>query len=169
MRPHPSAFGLPNAEEAYKANFMKQPGFQAAEPQPLETNRSRRARSYHRPGRLLLVAFLLLLAFVGFVAFGVGIVQMMRSDDPQWGWLALGGVGLFTLTRIAVFFLSSTLTCPLCHGTVMHERRCRKHEKAFRLKPLSYRASAVIALLTTATFRCMYCGTAYRLRRSSRD
>lgn len=148
---------------------MKQPGFQAAEPQPLETNRSRRARSYHRPGRVLLVAFLLLLAFVGFVAFGIGVVQMTRSDDPQWGWLALGGLGLFTLSRITVFFLASSLTCPLCHGTLMHERRCRKHEKAFRLKPLSYRASAVISLLTTTTFRCMYCGTAYRLRRSSRD
>lgn len=148
---------------------MKQPGFQAAEPQPLETNRSRRARSYYRPGRLLLVAFLLLLAFVGFVAFGVGIVQMLGSDDPQWGWLALGGVGLFTLSRITVFFLASSLTCPLCHGTVMHERRCRKHEKAFRLWPLSHRASAVLSLLTTASFRCMYCGTAFRLRRSARD
>ncbi len=155
--------------ELIKMAIMKQPGFQAAEPQPLESNRTRQARSYHRPGRLLLVAFLLLLAFIGFAALIIGIVQMLFSEASTWGWLALAGVGLFTVTRVAVFLLSASLTCPLCHGTVMHERRCRKHEKAFRLWPLSYRASAVLSLFTTASFRCMYCGTAYRLRRSMRE
>jgi predicted RNA-binding Zn-ribbon protein involved in translation (DUF1610 family) len=148
---------------------MKQPGFQASEPKPIEITRTRRARGYHRPGRLLLVALLLLLAFLSFLAVIAGVAMMFVTDVREWGWLALAGLGLFALSRAAVFMLASALNCPLCHGTVMHEKRCRKHDDAFRLWPLSYRASAVLSLLFTASFRCMYCGTAWRLRRTTRD
>jgi hypothetical protein len=148
---------------------MKQPGFQASDPQPIESNRVRRARGYHRPRRLLLVALLLVLAFAGAVGFIWGVAAMLLTDVRDWGWLALAGLGVFVLARIAVFVLASALSCPLCHGTVMHEKRCRKHEDAFRLGPLSYRASAVLSLLFTGSFRCMYCGTLWRLRRTSRE
>ncbi len=148
---------------------MKQPGFQAAEPQPNETSRTRRARGYHRPGRLLLVALLLVLAFAGAVGFIWSVAAMLLTDVREWGWLALAGLGVFALARISVFVLASALNCPLCHGTVMHEKRCHKHADAFRLRPLSYRASAVLSLLFTGCFHCMYCGTLWRLRRTSRE
>ncbi len=148
---------------------MKQPGFQASEPQPLETSRTRRARGYHRPGRLLLVALLLVLALLGSLAFLCGVAAMMLTGVREWGWLALAGLGVFAVSRVAVFALAAALNCPLCHGTVMNEKRCRKHDNAFRLWPLSYRASAVISLLFTGTFRCMYCGTQWRLKRTSRE
>ncbi|MCX6857656.1 MAG: hypothetical protein NTV80_22450 [Verrucomicrobia bacterium] len=147
---------------------MKQPGFQASEPKPLEAPRTRSARGYHRPGRLLQVAILLTLAFFGSLAFLTGAAGLALTNEPMWGWLALGGLGTFTLCRVAVFVLSKTLTCPLCHGTVMHEKRCHKHANAFRIWPLSYRASAVISILFTAGFRCMYCGTPWKLQRTSR-
>ena len=118
---------------------MKQPGFQASDPQPLESSRVRRARGYHRPGRLLLVALLLVLAFAGAVGFIWGVAAMLLTDDRERGWLALAGLGVFVLARVAVFMLASALSCPLCHGTVMLEKRCRKHEDAFRLGPLSHR------------------------------
>jgi len=148
---------------------MKHPGFQAAEPKPLEAPRVRSARGYHRPGRLLLVAVLLLLAFCGALAFVTGVGGLVLTDEKLWGWLALAGLGLFTVSRVTVFIMAKVLTCPLCHGTVMHEKRCHKHANAFRLWPFTFRASAVIALLTTGSFRCMYCGTPWRLRRTSRD
>jgi hypothetical protein len=148
---------------------MKQPGFQASEPKPLETSRTRRARGYHRPGRLLIVALLLALSYLSLFAVAGGLAGMVMTGAKSWGWLGLAGLGIFVLARFSVFMLSSALNCPLCHGPVMHERRCRKHEHAFRLWPLSYRASAVVSLIFTAGFRCMYCGTAWRLRRTSRD
>ncbi len=72
---------------------MKQPGFQASEPQPLETSRTRRARGYHRLGRLLLVALLLLLALIGCLAFLAGVGTMMLTGLREWHWLALAGTG----------------------------------------------------------------------------
>ena len=146
---------------------MKQPGFQASEPQPLETSRTRRARGYHRLGRLLLVALLLLLALIGCLASLAGVGTMMPTGLREWHWLALAGLGVFAASRVAVFALAAALNCPLCHGTVMNEKRCRKHDNAFRLWPLTYRASAVISLLFTGTFRRMYCGTQWRLKRTS--
>ncbi len=125
----------------------------------------RRPRGFHRPGRLVVVALLLLVAMGGFATFGFGVVEMMHLGEPTWGWVALGGMAVFALARLGVFLLSRSLTCPLCHGPVMQERRCRKHADAFRLWPLSYRASAVLALLCTAAFRCMYCGTGFRMRK----
>lgn len=148
---------------------MKKPGFEAADPQPIEAPRTRRARAFHRRGRLVLVALLLVLAFVGFIAFALGVVEMLRTQNRDWGWVALTGLGIFVLTRLVVFVLAGTLSCPLCHGTVMHEKRCHKHRDALRIGPLSYRASAVLSLLFTGTFRCIYCGTPWRLRRSTRD
>jgi hypothetical protein len=153
---------------SFTYGVMKQPGFQASEPKPLEAPRIRSARGYHRLGRLLQVVLLLTLAFFGSLAFLIGAAGLMLTEKPLWGWLALGGLGTFTVCRVSVFVLSKTLTCPLCHGTVMHEKRCRKHANAFRIWPLSYRASAVISILFTASFRCMYCGTPWRLQRTSR-
>lgn len=139
--------------------------FRAADPVPLDATRVRKSRGYNRPGRLFLVASLLLIAFVGFITFLVSCVQLFRTEDAFWGWVGLVGLGTFASTRILVFILARSLTCSLCHGTVMHEKRCRKHADAFRLWPLTHRGSAVVSLICTWTFRCMYCGTPYRLKK----
>jgi hypothetical protein len=148
---------------------MKDPGFRPAEPRPREESRERRVRHFPHSARLLVVALLLFLAFVGFLAFVAGAVGMMATRLPEWGWLALGGLGVVVITRVVVFIIGDLLTCPLCHGAVMRQRRCHKHADALRLWPLSHRACAVLSLLTTFGFRCMYCGTAYRLGKRQRN
>ncbi len=115
--------------------------------------------------KLFLVAVLMFAAFLGFLAFVVGVIGMAATQARVWGVPALAGLGTFAFSRGVVFLLADSLNCPLCHGAVMKERRCRKHQDAFRLWPLSYRASAVLSLLVTFGFRCMYCGTSYRLGR----
>lgn len=144
---------------------MKDPGFRPAEPRPREESRERRVRHFPHSARLLIVALLLFLAFVGFLAFLGGAVGMVMTRLPGWGWLALGGLASVAIIRVLVFIIGDELTCPLCHGAVMRHRHCHKHVDAFRLWPLSHRASAVLSLLTTFGFRCMYCGTAFRLGR----
>jgi hypothetical protein len=148
---------------------MKDPGFQPAEPRPIEAPRERRARHFPRSGRLFVVALLMLVAFAGGLAFVLGVSGLLMTQNRDWGWLALGGLGVVVIARGIVFIISDALHCPLCHGAVMRERRCHKHADAFRLWPLSHRASAVLSLLTTFGFRCMYCGTAFRLGRRSRN
>ncbi len=139
--------------------------FQAAEPIPLVAPRVRRARHHPRAGRVLIVSFLLILSWLGLGLFMAGAVCMWRTGGSLEGWVALGGLLLFALGRMAGFVLGRHLNCVLCHGSVLHEKRCHKHAEAFRITPLSYRTSAVVSLMCTGGFRCMYCGTPYRLRK----
>lgn len=139
--------------------------FQAAEPQPLIHNRVQRHRHYPRAARVLIVALLLGISWAGIVLFLTSLGIMWQSGEQVHGWFALGGLGLFALGRAAAFVLGRHLNCSLCHGPVLHEKNCHKHVDAFRILPLSYRNSTVVSLLGTGKFRCMYCGTPYRLRR----
>lgn len=87
-------------------------------------------------------------------------------------WARLSVVSLVTLCISLVVSLSISLTrhCPLCHGTPLHSRHCPKHRLASRWPFFTYRATVVIRILTTLSFRCMYCGTPFRLfKRSSRS
>jgi hypothetical protein len=81
------------------------------------------------------------------------------------GVLALSGLLVMAGCRLAAFGLSRSLRCALCHNPVMSEKRCQKHRDARRLPLLSHRAWAVACVLATGTFRCIYCGTPYRLRK----
>ena len=139
--------------------------FQAAEPVPLETSRVRKARQYPRPGRIWMVSLVLALSWIGLMTFVVSGCLLLGQGAAHYGWLALSGLGLFVGMRVVGFLFAQRLHCTLCHGTVLQEKRCHKHAEAQRIPPLSYRSSAVLSVLFTGTFRCMYCGTPYRLRK----
>lgn len=139
--------------------------FQAAEPQPLVRAKTRRARHHPRPGRVVSVSLLLMLSWLGLGTFAAYAFSLWRTGDSLAGWLALGGLVIFTLGRVSSFILGRHLNCTLCHGPVLHEKRCHKHAEAFKIAPLSYRTSAVASILSTGSFRCMYCGTPYRLKK----
>lgn len=127
------------------------------------TNRVRRARAFHRPVRLWIVSLLLVIAFVAFSGFLALAVAIPLTGDRLVGVASLVSLVVFITARISAFILSSRLHCGLCHGTVLSEKKCRKHVDAVRIRPLSYRATAAVSALITLSFRCMYCGTPYRL------
>jgi len=149
-----------NNDKMTKTSFPVVPA-----PSTTESMRARRSRHFQRPGRMLLVALLLGIAFVAFSVFAVGSVTLILSDHHESGIAALVGLSVFGIARLLAFLLSRSLTCPLCHGPVMHEKRCHKHSEAQRLPMMSYRGTVVLAVLFTLGFRCMYCGTPYRLRK----
>lgn len=130
-----------------------------------EMVRVRRARAFNRPGRMIVVTLLLLAAFFGFGAFLWTTGAMLWTGDRSLGTYALAGLALCGIGRFLVFVLSRSLSCTLCYGPVMQEKGCRKHRDAQRLPLLSYRASTALAVATTGHFRCMYCGTPFRLRK----
>lgn len=110
-----------------------------------------------------LASLLLLIAFLGFAGFGVLGVALAATGNRWLGVLSLASLGIFLVSRGLAFVLCRDLHCPLCHGTVLSEKRCRKHARAHRLPPLSFRATAALSALSTLAFRCMYCGTRFRL------
>lgn len=127
----------------------------------------RRTRVFSSPVRLILGSFLLLVAFVSFLGFvwfsGTLLINGNRAD----GILALGLLAVFGMSRLLAFLNNEKLHCSLCHGTILHEKRCRKHADAVRIPGLSYRAATAASVLCTGAFRCMYCGTTYRLHKKS--
>jgi hypothetical protein len=106
--------------------------------------------------------FLAFWAFAGFLWFGG---QLLLTGERLYGFLALGSLAIFLLARAGAFLNNRYLTCTLCHGPLLHEKSCRKHADATRIPGLSHRAATVVRVLCTGGYRCMYCGSSYRLRR----
>ncbi len=102
------------------------------------------------------------MAMLGFILSGL---KMWLTGTREWGVYALVCIGTFVFARLTAAWHTHRLTCPLCHGTVLHEKRCHKHRDAQKLPLIGYRATAVLSLLCTARFSCMYCGTLFRLKK----
>lgn len=132
--------------------------------QPTDTAaRVRRSRAFHRPWRIWFVSLLLALSFVSFCGF-IGLAAALPVTGSRLiGVGSLLCLALFIASRLGAFVLSSHLHCGLCRGAVMSEKGCRKHVDAVRIRPLSHRATAVLSVLFTLSFKCMYCGTRFRL------
>jgi hypothetical protein len=127
--------------------------------------RARRARRHPRAGAVLFGSCALFVAFIAFMGFAWKTGEMLLTGDRQHGLWALGLLAVFGFARLLAFVNNDALTCSLCHGTILHEKRCRKHAEATRIPGLSHRAATVVAVLCTGSFRCMYCGTPYRLKK----
>jgi hypothetical protein len=91
--------------------------------------------------------------------------ELILSGERTHGYAALASLLGFGLARLLAFLNNRHLNCNLCHGTILHEKRCRKHAKAARIPGLSHRAATVVKVLSTGAFRCMYCGTLYRIKK----
>jgi hypothetical protein len=130
---------------------------------PDSRTRERRSRAFHRPWRIWIVSLLLTLSFVSFCAFIALAVALPVTGSRMIGVGSLACLALFIASRLSAFVLSGRLHCGLCHGAVMTETGCRKHADAVRVRPLSYRATAVLGVLLTLSFKCMYCGMRFRL------
>lgn len=115
------------------------------------------------------LAFLCLFSVSTWVSFIWGLYAGMRlllnTADRSWERPILISSILFAVSLLLSLYLSAITRCPLCHGTPFVEKRCRKHKLAFRLPGFTYRASAIIHLITRGFFRCMYCSTPYRFGR----
>lgn len=125
--------------------------------------RVRRCRHHPRPWKVVCGASLLMLAFLAFITFAWFGGELLLKGDPQKGVYSLVALAVFGMARVLAFLNNRHLTCTLCHGTLLHEKRCLKHAEATRIPGLSYRAATVLSALCTGGFRCMYCGTPYRL------
>ena len=111
------------------------------------------------------IAFIRLLALGALVCFGYFFVKLMLTREAELGYYALGFLGLFVTLRLVAFVKAHHLNCPLCHGTVLQANTCHKHRDAHRIPVIGYVWTAILDVLLKAHFRCMYCGTPYRLRK----
>lgn len=69
---------------------------------------------------------------------------------------------------IVSYFKRRKATCPLCKCTPFLDNFARKHQKAFRTRPLNYGTTAVFNAVLTQRWRCMYCGTRFDILKSKK-
>ena len=129
-----------------------------------------RSRSYPQSLDLLLGALSIFGMWLSVLVTLVSLAMKWSGFHEPWGQISV--IGMVSLGLTMIFSLSYSLTkkCPLCHGTPLHSRRCHKHRLANRWPGLTYRFTTVMRVLTQLSFRCMYCGTPFRLfKKSSRN
>jgi hypothetical protein len=74
--------------------------------------------------------------------------------------------GLLIILSMLQLHFASRSRCRICSCNLYHSKNCLKNSKAHLIPGLGYVASASLHLITFGWFRCMYCGTAIRLKPS---
>lgn len=133
-----------------------------------------RPRAYPQPSRL--VAGILIdllckaLAGLGLTAIGVSLYRAKSltdwsHHDPAWALAFLGSlIGYLVMSTWRMYHGKRTL-CSLCRGPVFHVQSSAKNCGATKWPGLGYRTSAVLSMLFTGQYRCMYCGTPFRIKK----
>jgi hypothetical protein len=100
-------------------------------------------------------------AITGFVYF---LTHVENPADYKLH-VALGGGFLLILSMMQLHFIGRS-RCRICSCNLYHSKNCLKNSKAHHIPGFGYVASAALHLLIFGWFRCMYCGTAIRLKPS---
>lgn len=127
--------------------------------------RTQKPRVWKGQFRLLVIA---LLALISYAALPVTLYcTFWLFMEPRSGWepWAGGAMAALIVSLIVGTVLSAMTKCALCHGRPLMGKNCRKHQLANKLPFLTYRASAILHLIFTGRFRCMFCSTPFRLGR----
>ena len=127
--------------------------------------RTQKPRVWRGQVRLLLIVLLSVITYLSLPATLYFTFRLVTDPGKQWEPWAIGALIAFVSSLVLGLVLSALTKCSLCHGTPLQTRKCRKHTIANKLPFLSYRASAVLHILFTGKFRCMYCSTPFRIGR----
>lgn len=130
---------------------------------------TQRSRSYPQSLEVYCGALSFLLLWISTLGALLSIVMIFSGYREPWTAVGVLSLILLAISLMVALSISLTKRCPLCHGTPLHSRNCRKHRLSQKWPLLTKRASVVLSILTTLNFRCMYCGTPFRLfKKSSR-
>ncbi len=135
-----------------------------------ETNAGKKqhSRSYIRgvlhpqPFKVYFGAFISLLALpmlpLTFVALGVA------AWKPEW-WMYCAAVpALGVILGLLYLMISTKPRCRICGQPIFVPKRCFRHVKAHHLPLIGYIIPTSIQLILFKWFRCIFCGTAVRLK-----
>lgn len=131
----------------------------------------RRGVVHPRPVFITLGAIVSLLWRLAMAAAVVGVPWFLFTvENPaDHKGSALAVFGALVTLGIAQMIFMSRARCRICSCQLFHSRNCIKNRKAHLIPGIGYTASLALHLLIFQWFRCMYCGTAIRLRPGSHD
>lgn len=106
------------------------------------------------------------LHFLGLITTVTALVLFFLEPSPLARNFILGGIVFSVVTWLIAFFKRRAAYCPLCRGTPLINSGARPHARAKRFFPFSHGVSAMLSIIATQTFRCMYCGSDFDLLRT---
>jgi hypothetical protein len=115
---------------------------------------------------LLMLTKLLLLATIIILPIAV-FLDAPLVDNKHYVKEALPVAIAFLVVGAAFIVVGNKARCRVCSCHFFFTRRCHKHKAAHRLWFMGAAGSAALHLLMFKWMRCMYCGTAIRLRGST--
>ncbi len=121
-------------------------------------------RQLHRTRPIWIGLFLWLIQSVtvigGLLSLGAAFIV-----DPAYGKYLIGFAVAFVVVLALRWIQSSNVSCPLCHGRVLHGSKCHKHRDARRVGLFGYTSTLFVDIILSGKFTCMYCGTPFRMKR----
>jgi len=119
-----------------------------------------------QPGRVKLAAFISFLTFLLFPTILIAAVivifrEPLQIEPSLWLLAAPGAFFFFACLYLAI---ARPLKCRICGQPLLSRKACFKHVKAHRLPLLGYIVPTSLHMLFFHWFRCIYCGTAVRLK-----
>lgn len=81
-------------------------------------------------------------------------------------WVMAGGLVMSGATFLISVLHRRAAKCPLCKGTPLIGSGAMPHHRARRIRPFNHGASAMLSIMVTQKFHCMYCSAHYDLRKS---
>jgi hypothetical protein len=130
---------------------------------PSSKTRSQRARSLPSAGPFRVAVFFSLMHYLGLVTVVTAFVGVILHPGGMGTWLLVGGVVYNVITWLIAFFRRRSTLCPLCKGTPLLNSGAHVHSRAWRFWPLNHGTTAILSIMATQKFRCMYCGSDFDL------
>lgn len=129
---------------------------------PVKT-RFLQARSLRSKRQFYVTVSFSALHFLGLILTITALIFFVLKPSPLGRNFILGGIGFSVVTWLIAFFKRRDAHCPLCKGTPLINSGARPHTRAKLIPPFNHGVSATISIITTQTFRCMYCGSDFDL------
>ena len=117
------------------------------------------ARSLPSKRSFNIAVFFSALHFLGLIMTITALALFVHEPGLLARNLILGGIGFSVVTWFIALFKRRAAHCPLCKGTPLINSGARPHSRAKRISPFSHGVSAIISIIATQRFRCMYCGS----------
>jgi hypothetical protein len=155
----------PTEDEGEVAESLKRFNYQPGEPIPRMV---RRGVPHPRPFFLVFCSLVVLVwrLLTMAVILGTPIVlwPAFAQGDTTHLITFLWVIGAWLLSGLFYLLFALRARCRVCTNQIFWSKRCFKNQKAHRVPGLGLVGSLALHALLFGWFRCMYCGTAIRLK-----
>lgn len=130
---------------------------------PSDKTRISRARSLPAARPFRTAVFITTIYFFGLIVTGTAFVGVIIHRSETAGKILLYGAIFSAVAWFVAFFKRRSALCPLCKGTPLLNSRAFTHTRAWRMWPCNHGTTAILSIMATQKFRCMYCGSDFDL------